>query len=507
MVPRPPELPSLTAQSKPLDGYIRVSRVGDRSGASYISPDIQRQAIERWALARGATIVIHEPEENVSGGSMDRPIFNAIMRGIRDGESGGIAVYKLDRFARTLVGGMTTLRELTDLGAVFASATEPLYDMTTADGRMVLQFSLMLAEYFRERATETWSESLTYAVGRGVHIAPGVPYGYVKAPDKRLVPSPAAPFVHRAFVMRSEGETWQAIADFLAASAPGRGDGHRWTPGNVERMIRRRVYLGIAHWGEITNDAAHTPLVGADLFDAAQARTRGRHVREDPDPPLLGGLVRCAGCRYVMSRALTTSGGYRRQYYRCRVQRVSGVCGAPASVRADRDDGLETYVEHLVCAELDRRAAHVVGVHDTAELDDAMARLDAASADVEEMRRDTLARRRLGARWLSFLEPLLAAAEDAQRRVDELRAVHGAPVVGITSHEYLASSRRERTEVLRSLIDVVFVRSTGGPRGRYAIALNLDRVRVLWAGEGPSDLPVSNRVGRVVGWRWPEREP
>jgi site-specific DNA recombinase len=134
-----------------VDGYIRVSRVGDRSGESYISPDVQREAIERWAHERDVELVLHEPEENVSGGSMDRPVFNCLMGQIRSGESGGIVVWKLDCFARTLVGGLTTLNAITERRALSASATEPLFDFTTADGRIFLQLNLMMAEYFRER--------------------------------------------------------------------------------------------------------------------------------------------------------------------------------------------------------------------------------------------------------------------------------------------------------------------------------------------------------------------
>lgn len=108
MIHRAKSLPSLADLERPVDGYIRVSRVGDRSGESYISPAIQRNALEAWAAERGVELVVHEPEENVSGGTMDRPVFNQIMRRIRGRESGGIVVYKLDRFARTLVGGLTT---------------------------------------------------------------------------------------------------------------------------------------------------------------------------------------------------------------------------------------------------------------------------------------------------------------------------------------------------------------------------------------------------------------
>jgi len=502
-----PDLPGLDDLTSPIDGYIRVSRVGDRSGASYISPDIQRQALERWAAARNIQLMLHEPEENVSGGTMDRPIFNRILQRVHDGDSGGIAVYKLDRFARTLVGGLTTLKDLADRGSLFASVSEPMYDMTTADGRMVIQFNLMMAEYFRERTTETWEEALTFAVGRGVHISPGLPYGYSKDDGKRLVPNEAAPFAHRAFEMRADGLSFQRIADWLSQYAPPRPDSHRWTHANVERMLRRRVYLGVAFWGQVENRHAHPPLVGDELWHAAQRRVQAySKKRQAPDAALLHGIVRCAGCRFQMSRALNTSGGRRRQYYRCRVHRVSGTCAAPASVRADADDGLEAYIEQVVCDELDRRAHTFSSTHDTHDLATAIAELEAATADLEDLRQDTTAKRRLGTRWLSFLEPYLQAHETAQTRANELRAIHRTPIAGLTAHAYSTRSRSERTEILRAMIDTVFVRSAGGPRGPQAIPLDYRRVRILWRGQGPSDLPSSNQASTTVSWPWPEDE-
>src|SRR5215217_4211034 len=300
---------------------------------------------------------MHDPEENVSGATMDRPVFNQIMRRIRDRESGGVVVYKLDRFARTLVGGLTTLNELTERRALFASATEPLFDFTTADGRIFLQINLMMAEYFRERTREGWETSLTYAVGRGVHIAPDVPYGYVKDDGKRLGPDASrAPFVQRAYELRVEGWPFQRIAQWLNERAPGRGDGRPWTATSVERMIRRRVYRGIAHWGEHENRQAHPALVSEELWHAAQRRVQHYSKRrQSAEVALLHGIVRCAGCRFLGSRALNTSGGYRRHYYRCRVHRVSGVCPGPAAIRADGADALEAYVEAIICGELARR--------------------------------------------------------------------------------------------------------------------------------------------------------
>jgi site-specific DNA recombinase len=502
-------LPSLGDLDGPVDGYIRVSRVGDRSGESYISPAVQRKALEGWAAERDVPLVVHEPEENVSGATMDQPVFNRIMHRIRARESGGIVVYKLDRFARTLVGGLTTLNELTDHRALFASATEPLFDFTTADGRIFLQINLMMAEYFRERTKESWETSLTHAVSRGVHIAPDVPYGYVKDAAKRLVPDARAPFVTQAFERRARGLPFQRIADWLNEDAPPRADRRPWTAMSVERMVRRRVYLGVAHWGEHENRDAHPPLVGDELWHIAQ-RTVHHYSKErqSDDIALLHGMVRCAGCRFLMSRALNTSGGYRRQFYRCRVHRVSGTCGAPAAIRADGGDALEAYVEAIVCGELDRRARSYVEVSDSDAMTQALAELDEAREDLEDMRCDTAARRRLGPLWLSFVDPLVEAVAVAEQRVAQLRDSQESPSVqGLTAEAYRSLDREERAAVLTAMIGCIFVRNVGGPRGPQAIPIDDRRVRILWRGQAPADLPANNKASTVTPWAGFKDEP
>ena len=69
----------------PLDGYVRVSKVGGRGGEGFISPDVQEKAIREWAARAGVEIVIQPHELDVSGGTMDRPVFNTIMERIRAG--------------------------------------------------------------------------------------------------------------------------------------------------------------------------------------------------------------------------------------------------------------------------------------------------------------------------------------------------------------------------------------------------------------------------------------
>lgn len=503
----------------PVEGYIRVSRVGDRSGESYISPDVQAAAITKLAAEKGLRLRLNEPEENESGGTMDRPIFNQVMKRIREGESGGVIVYTLDRFARSLVGGYSLLTELAGRGAIFASATEAQFDFATSSGRLMLQIHLMMAEYFRERTKESWAESVDRAVGRGIHPAPYGAFGYDRV-DSRLVPNGDAPIAAEAFRLRGEERmSYPAIAAWLNDGGHPNyivdGEGavltRPWTGPSVRRMMSRRVYLGEAFYGveqntegrdAIVNSEAHEAIVPERLWLAAQGVTHSWSTkrREGTPEALLHGIVRCAGCRYLMSAG--RSGGVR--CYGCRKQHVSGKCTAPSRVALDR---LEEYVEKMACGEFDRRRGRGRGLADAGELTRAQAKLDAAREDLEGMRQDTAARKRLGTRWLQWLEPYLTAVEDAEAEVLEVSTRLRSNIAAMTSDLYRSLSREERRLVLAGTIDAVFLRpaAAGAPRGRHTPPLGEDRVLILWRGQGPTDLPVKSRFAPegVRPFAWP----
>ena len=203
-------------KAAPLDGYVRVSRVGGRQGEGFISPDVQEQAILDWAARNGREVVMQSHELNVSGGTMDRPIFNELMERVRSGESSGIVVYKSDRFARSLLGAVTTLAELGQQNAAFASVTEPQLDYSTPAGQAFLHMLFVFAEFVRATIKESWAISARKAVERGVHIAPAAFLGYDKGQDGRLVPNAEAPLAVEVFERRGlNREPWAEIARWL----------------------------------------------------------------------------------------------------------------------------------------------------------------------------------------------------------------------------------------------------------------------------------------------------
>ncbi len=57
-------------------GYVRVSGVGGRGGDSFLSPDLQRQSIERVCDREGLHLVDVVEELDRSGGDAWRPLWN-----------------------------------------------------------------------------------------------------------------------------------------------------------------------------------------------------------------------------------------------------------------------------------------------------------------------------------------------------------------------------------------------------------------------------------------------
>ena len=109
---------------KTADGYVRVSRRAGREGESFISPEVQRKKIADWAKLHEVEIVRWWEEIDRSGAKLERPMFQQALARCDSGETGGIVVARLDRFARSAVDALTSIRRLTDAGARLVSVEE-----------------------------------------------------------------------------------------------------------------------------------------------------------------------------------------------------------------------------------------------------------------------------------------------------------------------------------------------------------------------------------------------
>lgn len=121
-----------------VDGYIRVSQVNDRAGERFISPTLQRDAIEGWARLHGAVVGELFEELDESGARTDRPLLERAIARLESGESGGIVVSRLDRFGRSLLDGLAGIDRITRAGGTFVAVEDGL-DLSTDTGDLAWQ--------------------------------------------------------------------------------------------------------------------------------------------------------------------------------------------------------------------------------------------------------------------------------------------------------------------------------------------------------------------------------
>jgi DNA invertase Pin-like site-specific DNA recombinase len=487
---------------KRLDGYVRVSQSAGRSGESFISPSDQRKKIEAYAAGRGFVIAEVFEDIDQSGGKMERPGLDRVLARIEAGESGGIVVSKIDRFARSLVGALRTIERIQDAGGVILSA-EGDFDTSTPTGRMVVRMMLTLAEFELERIRESWSTSQATAVARGVHIASRVPTGYRRREDKRLEPDPAAiPVIRELFRRRARGEGWTALARLLDESGVrGPYENSLWTASAVSKMLSNRVYLGEARSGRYVNSDAHEPLVTRAEFEAAQGKKTVAKPRNG-DGLLLAGLVRCQGCRYLVKPdTMQDRDGSRLGLYRCRVRHAAGKCPAPATIMARI---LDPYVEAQFLAALGPDGPLAQASEASTAIEDAIELVQDAERELDDYLAATPASVVGPERFRAGLEERQRALGASQAALNEAR--QGSAFVGeLTPGKMLEAwpslSVSEKRHLLTAAVDAVVIRAVRGS-GR-AVPVE-ERVRILWRGQGPDDFPGRGRRVPLALFPWDE---
>jgi site-specific DNA recombinase len=471
-----------------LDGYIRVSQTRGREGDSFISPKVQRAAVQKWADARGVSIAAWHEDLDQSGGKLHRPGLDAMLARIRTGQTGGLAVAQLDRLSRAGVADALRLVEGVHEAGAKIAVVDLGIDPTTPVGEFSMTLFLALGRMQRRQFQERWQEAQGRAIGRGIHFR--APFGYTKpGRAKPLVPNPmTGPLVKQTFELRASGEPWPKIVNFLNERHPP-NKAPEWTRSTVHHLIRNPAYLGQATCGKHVQAGAHPALVSLELWEAANAVKAQAPSRGDGEGTLLAGLVRCAGCRYVMSKGATQGAGRpeRLLTYTCRRNHSAGRCSESCAIKREI---IEQYVEDAFYERYGE--ASIEAMADHTDLDAVRQELAEAEAELETFRDNKRIRATLEAVGDgSFEDGISARAERVIAAREKLAAIR-ASAVGFVLPDavsYRNLKLPERRALLRTGIGAIFVRRSLRRGGRGALPDPAARIHICWAGEEPDNLP------------------
>lgn len=326
--------------------YVRVSTQEQKLHG--LSLDAQKMKLEKYAEEHNMKIVEWYIDEGVSGRKLirNRPELQRMIQDAEKGKFQRIIFIKLDRFFRSVAEYHECMKRI---APVVWTTTEEKYDLSTAQGRMLVNFKLTIAEMEADTAGERVSLVNDYKLSTGQPLTGSVPFCYhiVKGPDgrKRIEKDP---------------ETEEIMEDILE---------HFQMHQSIHKTV---LYINAKYKVEImyktianvlknpmicgeyrTNpDYISEPYIDRETFDRIQnmikrndkANTRNREY-------IFGGLVRCPVCGNILRGTTNHNRRGEKVYiykmYRCSRWAISRSCSYNKSIN-------ENTLEKLMLANVDR---------------------------------------------------------------------------------------------------------------------------------------------------------
>jgi site-specific DNA recombinase len=157
------------------------------------SLDAQREAAEAYIVsqkAEGWTALADRYDDGgYSGGSMDRPALDRLLRDIDRGKIDCVVVYKVDRLSRSLLDFARIMERFERHGVSFVSVTQQ-FNTTHSMGRLTLNILLSFAQFEREIIGERIRDKLAAQARKGKWTGGAPVLGYDvdrTGPSPRLV--------------------------------------------------------------------------------------------------------------------------------------------------------------------------------------------------------------------------------------------------------------------------------------------------------------------------------
>jgi len=301
-------------------GYIRVSTT--KQGERSVSLPEQKSAIERYAV-RSDLAIVQWFEEQQTAAKKGRPVWNAMLKGLRKGDARGVLIHKIDRSARNLKD-WADLGELIDSGVEVHFANEAL-DLHSRGGRLSADIQAVVASDYIRNLREETKKGIYGRLKQGFYPM-GAPIGYCDngAAKAKTIDPEKGPLVKKAFDLYGSGQ-WSIPT--LVEELHRRGLRNR-AGGNVSRtglhtILRNPFYTGVIRIrasGE-TYDGNHQALISKSLFDRVQDILHGRvGTRVMVHDFLFRRFIACACCGNSLIGELQKG----IVYYRCHTKTCPG---------------------------------------------------------------------------------------------------------------------------------------------------------------------------------------
>ncbi len=162
--------------------YVRVSTQEQKLHG--ISLDAQKAKLQKYADENNMRIVGWYVDEGVSGRKLirKRPELQRMIQDAEKGKFDRIIFIKLDRFFRSVAEYHECMKRI---APVLWTTTEEQYDLTTANGRMLVNMKLTIAEMEADQGGERIDLVNEYKVETGQPLSGNMPFGFKIVTDEK----------------------------------------------------------------------------------------------------------------------------------------------------------------------------------------------------------------------------------------------------------------------------------------------------------------------------------
>jgi site-specific DNA recombinase len=234
-------------------------------------------------------------DSGFSGGSLNRPALQRLLRDIEAGKVDTVVCYKIDRLSRSLADFVRLVEVLERHGTTFVSVTQA-FCTTSSMGRLTLNVLLSFAQFEREVAAERIRDKFAASRRKGMWMGGHPPLGY-DVRDRRLVVIDAeAGLVHHIFERFLQVGSVTKLVQELNAAGHRTKRGKPFDKGIVYKLLNNRTYVGEVEHKGTPYPGEHEAIIERDTWEkvrailAENAHQRACRTRA-ATPALLKGLI------------------------------------------------------------------------------------------------------------------------------------------------------------------------------------------------------------------------
>lgn len=283
--------------------YVRVSTQMQVNEGDSIPA--QREALMRYVADHADLELMGEYiDEGVSGRKYQRDELQRMLDDVQQGKIDLILVCKADRLFRSLKWYIKTQEILDKYKVEWLAIYEPMYDTTTASGRLIINQMMSIAQFEAENTSQRIRSVFQYKAEKGEVLSGHQPFGF-SIVDKRLVPNDDAEKVVDLFRFFRSCPNYAELTRYAHAKY-----GITKKQSNWKKMLKETKYIGV--YKGITGYCE--PIIPLSLYEAVQRQIQApvkasvRHVY------IFSGLLYCAECGCAMN-GTSRPDGYL--FYRC----------------------------------------------------------------------------------------------------------------------------------------------------------------------------------------------